>query len=122
MSKEKSKVIVIADDIEDVRQAIMRTLGEDNFTFIEASSGEEAIKIVKGQKVDLILSDIAMPKGNGIELLEKLRAFDDPPKIILVTGYASMFSGSPSGVKPSAIIEKPYRASDLVHLVDQILK
>ena len=116
------KVIVIADDIEDVRQAIMRTLGEDNFIFIEASSGEEAIKIVKGQKVDLILSDIAMPKGNGIELLEKLRGIDDPPKIILVTGYASMFSGSPSGVKPSAIIEKPYRASDLVHLVDQILK
>ena len=63
-----------------------------------------------------------MPKGNGIELLEKLRSIDNPPKIILVTGYASMFSGSPSGVKPSAIIEKPYRASDLVHLVDDVLK
>ena len=116
------KVILVADDIEDVRQAIMRTLGEDNFTFLEASSGEAAIDLVKNQKVDLILSDIAMPKGNGIELLEKLRTVSNPPKIILVTGYASMFSGSPSGIKPSAIIEKPYRASDLVHLVDETLK
>jgi len=116
------KVILIADDIDDVRQAIMRTLGDDNFIFLEAPSGEAAIDIIKEQKVDLILSDIAMPKGNGIELLEKLRTLEDPPKIILVTGYASMFSGSPSGVKPSAIIEKPYRASDLVHLVDQVLK
>ncbi|MEC7183504.1 MAG: response regulator [Bdellovibrionota bacterium] len=116
------KVILIADDIEDVRQAIMRTLGEDNFVFLEASSGEAAIDLVKSQRVDLILSDIAMPKGNGIELLEKLRTIKNPPKVILVTGYASMFSGSPSGIKPSAIIEKPYRASDLIHLVDETLK
>ena len=79
----------------------MRTLGEDNFTFFEASNGEAAIEAVKKEKIDLILSDIAMPKGNGIELLEKLRTIENPPKIILVTGYASMFSGSPSGVKPS---------------------
>ena len=85
------KVILVADDIEDVRQAIMRTLGEDNFTFLEASSGEAAIDIVSKEKVDLILSDIAMPKGNGIELLEKLRSIDNPPKIILVTGYGNGF-------------------------------
>ena len=60
------KVILVADDIEDVRQAIMRTLGEDNFTFLEASSGEAAIDLVKSQRVDLILSDIAMPKLPGL--------------------------------------------------------
>ena len=49
------KVILVADDIEDVRQAIMRTLGEDNFTFLEASSGEAAIDIVNKEKVSLEL-------------------------------------------------------------------
>ena len=116
------KIILVVDDIEDVRQAIMRTLGEENFTFFEASSGELALEVINKHSIDLILSDIAMPKGNGLELLEKLKDHPHPPKVILVTGYASMFPENPDGLKASAIIEKPYRATDLTHLVDEILQ
>ena len=115
------KVILVVDDIEDVRQAIIRTLGEDKYSFLEASSGEEAFDIINDNSIDLVLSDIAMPKGNGLELLEKLKGHSNPPKFILVTGYASMFPENPEGLKASAIIEKPYRATDLIHLVEEIL-
>jgi two-component system cell cycle response regulator len=114
------KTILIADDMEDVRENISITLGEDNYNFLYAESGDEALKTVMSNKIDLVISDIAMPGGNGLELVKSMKKLSDPPKIILLTGYANMFPDDPEA-KADSVIEKPYRPEDLKQIVEGLL-
>jgi DNA-binding NtrC family response regulator len=116
----KKKVLII-DDIEDVRVAMIRILGEDTYDYIEAASGIKGLEIIKSEEIDLVISDLAMPNVNGLELLQELGQLQNSPKFILVTGYANMFSDFGDGKKPDAIIEKPYRALDLKKVIGEVL-
>lgn len=111
------RTILIADDMEDVIENIEISLGEDSYDFLHAHSGDEAIKVLMDNDVDLIISDIAMPGGNGLELVKSIRKLAKPPKIILLTGYASMFPEDPEA-RADAIIEKPWDAGDLKNVVE----
>ena len=115
------KKILIIDDIEDVRIAMIRILGEDQYDYLEAQSGIKGLEIIKSQELDLVISDLAMPNVNGLELLQELGNLEKCPKFILVTGYANMFSDFGDGKRPDAIIEKPYRSIDLKKAISEVL-
>ncbi len=71
----ESPVILVVDDIEDNRYTLIRRLrrqGHDNV--LEAENGRQALDILAGQPVDLLLLDIMMPEMNGYEVLEHVKA------------------------------------------------
>ena len=71
----EKKVILIVDDIEDVREIIEASLSNiKNTSILQAESGNAAFSILRDDHVDLIISDIAMPDGNGFELISKYDA------------------------------------------------
>ncbi|WP_064092145.1 response regulator transcription factor [Rossellomorea aquimaris] len=81
--------VMIVDDHEMVRLG-MRTylLTEDKVEFLgEASSGREAIKLAKLYMPDVILMDLLMEDGNGIEATEQILTFHPSCKIIILTSY-----------------------------------
>lgn len=73
MSSPTSKNILIADDSQSVRSNILLTLSGAGYNVLEAKNGLEALKVIKTQKVDLILLDIQMPQMNGYELLRMVK-------------------------------------------------
>jgi CheY-like chemotaxis protein len=81
------KTILIVEDMYTIRVFIRALLGK-GWNFLEASDGEEALKILAANAPDLILTDVEMPKVDGIELCLKVRA--DPRlaavPVILITG------------------------------------
>jgi len=83
------KTILIVDDHSDIRAYLTRHL-QETYNIIEASSGNEAIKILKDHLPDLIISDVMMPDGDGFALLSQVRS--DPEMnflpIILLTARA----------------------------------
>ena len=65
--------ILIVDDDPDIRDVLKLTLSEENYEIFEARDGEEALSIIKGQKVpDLVLLDLILPKLSGFEIMEKI--------------------------------------------------
>lgn len=114
------KTILIADDMEDIRENITIGLGEDAYNFLFAETGDEAFKIAKENKIDLVISDIAMPGGNGIELLKNLKDLPNNPFVIFLTGYAGMFPED-ENYKPDHVLEKPYRPEELKLMVEGLL-
>lgn len=67
-------VILIADDESSVRKALERSLKAEGFTNVHlAEDGAEALQVMAKKKVDIVISDYAMPKLNGIELLMAIR-------------------------------------------------
>jgi len=84
-------LILVVDDEADLRSAIGDFLEFEGLNYIEAGSGREALKVLSENKnVKFVLSDIKMPNGDGIFLLEELRKMSpDSPHVILITGESA---------------------------------
>jgi CheY-like chemotaxis protein len=85
---EPPATILVVDDEAAVNHLVTRYLSHLGYTVIDAASAEEALALVWRQKprVDLVLSDVAMPGVSGVELAATLLARAPGPSVILMTG------------------------------------
>ncbi|MCR4650445.1 MAG: response regulator [Lachnospiraceae bacterium] len=83
--------LLICDDALFVRGALSKIVTEDGHRVLaEASDGEEAIRLYKAYKPDLVMMDITMPDMDGIQATRKIIAFDPNAKIIMVSAMGQM--------------------------------
>ncbi len=81
-----SKKLLLTDDAPIIRLKLKNIVTEQGYEVVgEANNGEEAVKLYKDLKPDLVTMDIVMPEKTGIEALEEILAFDKAAKIIMVT-------------------------------------
>lgn len=80
-----SKLLIVDDEL-DVREFAKNFFTKRNIECFTASSGEEAIEIVKSQRPSLVLLDIKMNGLNGLDTLSQIRQIDNTIKVIMVTG------------------------------------
>lgn len=78
--------ILITDDERTCREALREIVEPEGFQTLEASSGEEALDIVRGRAVHLVLIDMNLPTLTGLETLQLVRQFNQMLPAILVTG------------------------------------
>jgi len=90
MNKEmlKNFTILYVEDEEDVRRNAVEYLKRMCKKVLEASNGKEAITIYKEQKPDIIITDINMPKLNGLDMARYIRAEDKEVQIIIATAHS----------------------------------
>jgi len=75
--------ILLCDDEKDIINALKIYLDNDNYSFLEAFNGEEAVRIVKEQEVHLVVMDIMMPVMDGIQAMVEIRKSSNVPVILL---------------------------------------
>ena len=111
--------VLVVEDEPAVRRATCRILEEAGFDVLAARSGAEALDLVAGRHVDVVVSDVVMPGGlNGADLAEGLRSAHPGLGVVLVTGYGrdhlDRFGTLPDGMQ---VLQKPYAAAVLVEAV-----
>ncbi len=111
---EKNLCDLLAEEFEDMG---MRTL--------TAYGGREAYEIIQSEKVDVVVSDIKMPDGDGVELLDKIRALDcRVPFVIMMTGYADLTEEDLQAKGAARLYAKPVYiekiVEDIYRLADQL--
>src|SRR5262245_52565869 len=90
-SNLKGKRILIADDEKDLREILADELRYCGCEVAEAENGKTAYALLESQPFDLIISDIRMPGGDGIELLKAVRKRDPKlPPLVLISGYSDI--------------------------------
>src|SRR5260221_5994091 len=109
----KSRVLVI-DDEAAIRDSLKMTLEYEGYEFRGAATGQEGIALVERESPDLVLLDVKMPGMDGLEVLDRLRAFNDALPVVVVSGHGTI-STAVEATKKGAFdfIEKPF-ASDRV--------
>jgi DNA-binding response OmpR family regulator len=90
MQRAKNNSILIVDDEASVRTVLSQVLAEDGFRVTEAADGEAARALFETRPFHLVISDIVMPKLNGIELLRWIKAGYPDTQVIIITSYASL--------------------------------
>jgi DNA-binding NtrC family response regulator len=115
--------ILLADDDGSVRRVLEFKLKKRGFDVSTASDGREAVNLLEHERFDLLLSDIRMPKVDGIELLEHAKSLRPDLKVILITAYATV-SQAVQAVKLGAFdyITKPFEDEELFVAIDKALK
>ncbi|MBN1917968.1 MAG: sigma-54-dependent Fis family transcriptional regulator [Verrucomicrobia bacterium] len=82
--------VLIVDDEESIRLSLAEALRDEGYTTCEAGSGEEAIKLVRQERPDIMLLDMRLPKASGIEVLKQARKVQDDIVVIIMTAFADI--------------------------------
>ena len=120
------KRILVIDDDAQFRQMLRQMLERTGYEVVEASDGEEGIKLYKLAPTDLIITDMIMPNKNGVEtILEFWHDFPDV-KIIAISGVIRgikaqkyLFYVKPFGI--SRVFTKPFDHKELLEAVQELL-
>src|ERR1700753_736259 len=91
-SPRVSARVLLADDDPELRRAVTRTLERGGFTVLSAEDGQRAAALLAEQSFDALLTDVTMPKMNGIELLRVARERDLEMPVLLMTGAPDVSS------------------------------
>ncbi|HNF72329.1 MAG TPA: sigma-54 dependent transcriptional regulator, partial [Chitinophagaceae bacterium] len=81
--------ILVIDDEKSIRKALLDILQAEGYDVDEAVDGKEGYNLIKARNYDCVLSDIKMPKVDGIEMLDKLIAEGVETPVIMISGHGS---------------------------------
>lgn len=87
MKKLENPTVLLVDDETEILRALKRRYRKESFTLLTASSGEEAVELLKKRKVHVLLSDARMPGMNGIQLLKQVKEMYPETIRIMISGY-----------------------------------
>jgi PAS domain S-box-containing protein len=114
------ETVLVVEDSESLRDLIRELLVEQGYNVLTVTQGEEALALVQEGRhpVDLVLTDVVMPKLGGGELVKKLRAIRPRIRVVYMSGYTSG-AISRQGVldEGAVLIEKPFAADKLARTI-----
>ncbi|HUJ36197.1 MAG TPA: response regulator [Hyphomicrobium sp.] len=114
--------ILLAEDDESMRGFLVRALEKAGHDVIAFANGEEAYERLKTEPFTLLLTDIVMPKMDGIELARRASELDPDLKIMFITGFAAVILNNDiAAPKDARVLSKPFHLKDLVREVDRLL-
>lgn len=116
------RILVVEDDNE-LRNLFMRVLSKNGYKAFGATDGDEAMNIIKGDYIDLVISDIMMPNMDGYELIKKLRDMGSSIPVLLITakdGFKDMQQGFMTGADDYMV--KPVNVNEMVLRVGALLR
>ena len=118
------EIVLVVDDEPTVRRLARRVLLEDGFEVIEAADGAEALDLVEGSADPLrvVVSDIVMPKLNGVQLLQRLSITHPGLPVILMSGYAGPELAERGIQAPCSLLVKPFKPEELVAEVRRCIR
>jgi CheY-like chemotaxis protein len=114
-------LVLVVDDDQAVRDFVDRVLREAGYRTLVAESGPEAIEIASKEPIDLLLTDVNMPRMTGDELARRLRHDEPTLKVLYLTGYCDQLFNKKSTLwHDEAFLEKPCTIEGLLQAVSLI--
>jgi len=114
--------ILLAEDDSSMRAFLERALVKAGYEVTSFENGADALERLKEEPFTLLLTDIVMPRMDGIELARRASELDPELKIMFITGFAAVTLNSESRPpKDARVLSKPFHLKDLVHEVGKLL-
>jgi CheY-like chemotaxis protein len=119
----KLKKILVVEDEDDIRETIRAFLESENYSVVDVNSGNSAMEVLskEADSIDLIMTDVAMPDGDGAELIKYLVDNNLTNKVVVVTSYGNMLDPDLLERANGSVL-KPFRKEYLLTVVKEILE
>ena len=116
--------ILLVEDEDAVRMFSSRALRDKGYRIIEASNGESALEFIQKNAsiIDLVITDVVMPKMDGPTLMEHIKEFNPKMKIIFISGYTEdSFRNSLANNSQVHFLSKPFNLKELAGKVKEVI-
>lgn len=122
----KSLAVLVADDVADIQHIIQCWLSEVGHRVACANTGEEAIRLLRGQPFDLIITDVIMPDGDGLDLIREARSRAPETRILAISGGGRFLKRETClemsrGLGAHALLLKPFNREQFMAELNQAL-
>jgi two-component system chemotaxis response regulator CheY len=120
--------VLIVDDSQTMRKVILKALSISGFElgeYFEAGNGEEALKVLNSQWVDLILTDLNMPVMNGLEMIQKIKenpTYHGIPLVLITTEGSEKRLQELFDLGVKECIQKPFHPETLRDVLTRIME
>ncbi|MDE2112829.1 MAG: response regulator [Alphaproteobacteria bacterium] len=117
--------ILVIDDDDEVRTTIVRILTRAAYETFEAADGAQGMKLFHSHRPDLIITDIFMPKQEGLETIREIRTGSPDVRVLAISGggagMGTEYLRLSGHLGADATLTKPFRAAELLAAVDGLL-
>ncbi|OQX92136.1 MAG: sigma-54-dependent Fis family transcriptional regulator [candidate division Zixibacteria bacterium 4484_95] len=122
VQQSDKKRILVVDDAPTTLEILRRNLTSQGYLVFTAPGVEEAIKILDSTPIDLVVTDLKMPKISGLDLIRHIRENFKDTEVMMITGYATV-EGAVKAVKIGAeeYLPKPFTDEELFSAVKRAL-
>lgn len=120
MSRDNPPLVLLVEDDRDTREMYSEFLSYSGMRVTEASNGPRALDSVRAERPDVIVTDIAMPGMDGIELSRQLRASEPTRDVPIIAVTGSMSTGAREA-GANIVLEKPCSPDELLHVIEEML-
>ena len=116
------KMILVIDDSPDTLEIIERNLITRGYRLMTATNANDGLSLLENNKIDLVITDLKMPKVDGLEVVRHIRENFSDIEVMVVTGYATV-AGAVEAVKLGAeeYLAKPFTEDELNAVVERTL-
>jgi two-component system chemotaxis response regulator CheY len=119
------KTILVVDDFQTTRKVIINALSKFGYKTLEAGDGAEALTVLDGRNVDLLITDFNMPKMDGAELITTMRKQEQYafiPALVLSTEIKGEKKEKAESAKITAWIQKPFDIEKFIKIVQKAIQ
>jgi len=119
----EKKTILVVDNGETIRETLVKILEREGYNVLTAEDGQAAMEVLKENRVNVILSDVCMPRMDGNKLLKLAKSILPDVEVILMTGHGKTEMGL-EALRAGAFdfIQKPFTKLALNKTVKQALE
>jgi two-component system cell cycle sensor histidine kinase/response regulator CckA len=123
-AKKASETVLLVEDEAGVRQLSKRILDDAGYRVLEAANGDDAEKLfaLHADAIDLVVTDVIMPRCGGPELVSRLQVHTPALKVLYMSGYSQQSAARKAGITGSLpFVQKPFTAAEFVRHVRDAL-
>ena len=115
--------VLIVDDEQAIRESLSLILEDEGFTCLCAADGFNALKIIEKSKIDVLITDVHMPKMDGLQLLLETKKISPETHSIVITAYSETDNAIKSlHMGASGYLIKPLDFDDVIKRVHELIK
>src|SRR5215831_4395449 len=117
------KQILVVDDEPNLRRVLSAQLERDGYDVHTSEDGEQALALLTEHHIDLVITDLRMPKLDGMELLRRISALEDPMPVVMITAHGTVDTAV-EALKMGAFdyITKPFDQEDVRTIVRKAVR
>jgi CheY-like chemotaxis protein len=118
--------ILVVDDVPEIQQLLATWLKPRGYRVAAASTGSEAVRLLQGERFDLVIADVLMPDGDGLDLIRDIKIAKSGARVLAISG-GGKYMPAPDCVKlaatmgADAVLLKPFDEQQLLKAMQDVL-
>ncbi len=121
----QDKTILFVDDSASIRALVKMILEEDGYNVLMSEDGQDAMRFFDGRTIDLVITDLHMPRMNGIELIKgvrKINGYRFVPILFLTTETNSELKHEAKAAGATGWITKPFDKNKFLQVIKKVIR